>query len=117
MGLTSPVLSVHWKSCSTILSLSPIQVFSCPKPGEKGVRGGSPATHTRTHGGEEHPGVPVPGKLQELSMLQGPWLEGDGILLLGHEGRGDLCQHPGDPLLTHCPLQTPSPNSLSVAWK
>jgi len=39
VALTKPVLSVHWKSCSTILSLSPIQVFSCPKPVEGGTHG------------------------------------------------------------------------------
>lgn len=49
-GLTRPVLSVHWKSCSTILSLSPIQVFSCPKPGEKGVKGGPRHRHPRGWG-------------------------------------------------------------------
>lgn len=37
--LTSPVLSVHWKSLSTILSFRPIHVFSCPKPAGSGVVG------------------------------------------------------------------------------
>lgn len=35
--LTSPVLSVHWKSLSTILSFRPIHVFSRPKPVGCGV--------------------------------------------------------------------------------
>lgn len=52
------MLSVHWKSCSTILSLSPIQVFSCPKPTERGTHG--------SHGeGEEHPGVLMLGELRD----------------------------------------------------
>lgn len=32
LPLTRPVLSVHWKSLSTVLSFRPIQEFSCPKP-------------------------------------------------------------------------------------
>lgn len=43
LPLTSPVLSVHWKSLSTILSFRPIQVFSRPKPVRWGIlRAGCP---------------------------------------------------------------------------
>lgn len=60
MGLTRPVLSVHWKSCSTILSLSPIQVFSCPKPGEKSIRGGPRHRHPRGWGAPRGAAAPFP---------------------------------------------------------
>lgn len=44
LPLTSPVLSVHWKSLSTILSFRPIHVFSRPKPaGVEGHEGWVPA--------------------------------------------------------------------------
>lgn len=67
-ALTKPVLSVHWKSCSTIRSLSPIQVFSCPKPMERSTHG--------SHGeGEEHPRVLMLGELGGPGVAAAPLMK------------------------------------------
>lgn len=103
-GLTKPVLSVHWKSCSTILSLSPIQVFSCPKPGERGVRGG--------------PQPPTPAPMEVRSTQGCRCLESSrsrsplGCRIRGWRVMGSSCQCRRD--MGTPPVSQPPPQARTV---